>query len=256
MTALIFRLSLALLFALAAGPGAALACSSAAECDDGNDCTTDTCDLIDGCLHTPTVACTPRVDVPTPGHKLKLRIPLSNPSEAGTRILQTGGAINYSNLPVPLTAGDPVVAGGSLRFISSAINLDATYRLPATHWNYFPYFNPGGYKGYQYQDHLNLESPVGVIKIIQGKIMKLKAKGPSFQLTLGANPDPVGVILTLGTHRYCMSFGGERYQWKPDQIYWSKLAPAPSGCPCKVDPDCDDGDGGNGAEVCSAGFCQ
>ena len=65
MTALIIRLSLALLLALAAGPGAALACSSAAECDDGNDCTTDTCDPIDGCLHTPNVTCTPRVDVPS-----------------------------------------------------------------------------------------------------------------------------------------------------------------------------------------------
>jgi hypothetical protein len=249
-------LLLGLLLGLGHVTAASAACTIDPDCDDGNACTTDTCDLVDGCENVPTVACTPRVDLPVTGKKIKLRIPPSNPNEPGLRLLHTGGGIDLPTLPQAEGPGDPVVVGGSIRIWSDSAGFDATYRLPAAHWDYFPFFNPSGMRGYQYKDTFNEASPVGVINIIGGKIVKMKAKGPQFVLSLSSNPDPVHVVLAVGSHRYCMSFGGERFNWIADKIYWSKLAPAPASCPCKIDADCDDGDAGNGAEVCSAGSCS
>lgn len=249
-------LCLGLLLALGAAHTASAACTVDAECDDGNGCTTDTCDLVDGCHNVPTAECTPRIDKGITGKKVKLHIPPSNPALHGMRLLHTGEGVSLSDLPTPLGPGDPVLVGGSLRVWSESAGFDATYQLPETHWDYFPFFNPTGLRGYQYKDNHNESGPIGVINVISDKIIKMKGKAPSLVLDLANNPDPVNVVLTLGDHRYCMVFGGERYNYIANQIYWSKLSPAPASCPCSIDADCDDGDAGNGAETCVAGFCQ
>jgi hypothetical protein len=248
------QLLLTLLLVLCTVSRAPAACSTAAECNDGNLCTTDSCDPVDGCINAPTAECGPRLDYPIGGKKIKIHIPPPNPDQEGIRLLHIG-EITVANLPVAEAPGDPVLAGGSMRLFSTAGGFDSTYPLPASHWDYFPLFSATGYKGYQYKDNQNVESPIGMIRVLAGKTMKLKGKGPTFQVPLASNPDPVHVVLTLGNRRYCMSFGGLRQNYKVNQIFWGKDALAPSGCPCKVNADCDDGDATNGAEACSAGFC-
>ena len=236
---------------------AAQSCTTNGDCFDGNDCTVDAC-VSSACVRTPDAnACGGGVvEALLPAKKVKLRIPPSAPERNGVRMLVTGGAFTKDNMPAPLSADDPVVVGGSMRiFTNAGDGFDHTYPLPAEHWNYFPFFNPTDYRGYQYKDAFNEASPIGVVKIIADKTMKSKGKD-DMDFTLATNPDPLHVVLTMGRHRYCFAMGGERYNFKEDKIFWSKLAPAPAACPCNADTDCDDGLACSGTETCVAGYCQ
>jgi hypothetical protein len=243
-----------------AAPGYATTCTIDGHCDDGNTCTIDTCDTgASRCVNAPdSSACGAFLEVPIPGRKIKLHIPPKSPDRNGVR-MTLRQALTFDNLPVPDSASDPVVRGGSMRIFSNVGDVfDRTYPLPAEHWDYFPLFNAAEYRGYQYKDTLNTEGPFGVIKIIAEKTAKFKAKGDTnkaMDFTLDSNPRPVGVILTLGATRYCMNWEGAKWQFKEGKIFWSKDAATPAACPCVTASDCSDGDGGNGAEQCVAGFC-
>jgi hypothetical protein len=220
----------------AAGVQADQPCTADAECDDGNLCTVDTC-ASNVCVWTPDLACGPVVDNPLPAKKLKLRIPPGNPGARGMRMLTTDGALSVGNLPAPLGPSDPVVVGGSVRvFTTVGDQFDRTYALPHQHWDYFPANTPTG-QGYQYKDNHNEASPIGVVKILAGTTMKMKGKGGDDSLTgpmdfsLVTDPNPVNVVLTLGSQRYCFSLGGERFNFKEEKIFWAKLATAPAACP-------------------------
>jgi hypothetical protein len=239
----------------------ATTCTTNAQCDDGNACTIDTCDTgISRCLNDPNVsACGAFVDIPVPGRKIKLRVPPKSPDRNGVRMVLRQ-ALGFENLPVPDTSSDPVINGASMRIFSNVGDVfDRTYPLPAEHWSYFPLFNAAEYRGYQYKDAFNAEGPFGVIKIIAEKTAKFKAKGDTnkaMDFTLGTNPRPVGVILTLGATRYCMNWQGAKWQFKEGKIFWSKDALAPAACPCVASTDCSNGDAGDGVEQCVAGFCE
>lgn len=249
------------------------ACVAPSECNDGNDCTTDGC--VGGfCVHTPdVVACGPVHTFLLPAKKLKLHIPPSAPDRRGARMLTTEGALNKDNLPVPLSASDPVVKGGSVRIFTNTGDLfDHVYPLPwanseisdpgGNHWDYFPFnvTDPLTNRGYQFKDSTGLhDTPIGVVKIIAGTTMKLKGKD-QMTFTLATDPSPVNVVLTLGNYRYCFVMNGTgangfRSGWTAGKIAWAKNVDAPTACPCNADADCDDGDGGTGPETCVAGFC-
>jgi hypothetical protein len=243
------------------------ACTGDPDCNDGNLCTTDAC-VANACVRTPDVtACGPAVDLALGAKKFKLRIPPGNPDTRGVRMLTTEGELTLDNLPQSLSADDPVTKGGSLRIFSTTGGFDKTYALPFTHWDYFPFNSPTDYRGYQYKDTHNDESAIGVVKIIADKTMKLKGKGQAggfvMEFTLAQNPDPVGVVLALGSNRYCFQLGAlatppsERASWTPDKIFWVRNSfDAPASCPCAIDSDCDDGQTCSGTETCVAGFCQ
>jgi hypothetical protein len=236
-------------------------CSTNADCNDGNSCTIDTCDTgISRCVNEPDAsACGVFVDIPVPGRKIKLHIPGKSPDRNGVR-MTLRQALTFANLPVPDSSSDPVVNGGSMRIFSNVGDVfDRTYPLPAGRWSYFPLFNAAEYRGYQYKDTVNTEGPFGVIKIIAEKTAKFKAKGDTakpMDFSLGANPRPVGVVLTLGATRYCMNWVGAKWQYKEGKIFWSKDTVSPAACPCNAATDCDNGDAGDGIEQCVAGFCE
>ena len=63
-----------------------------------------------------------------------------------------------------------------------------------------------------------------------GKIIKLVGKGKALGHSLASDPEPVYVILRLGTDKYCMRFGGDTF-FKRDKKFMAKKAPAPEACP-------------------------
>jgi len=63
-----------------------------------------------------------------------------------------------------------------------------------------------------------------------GKIVKVVAKGRELGHSLGSSPEPVDAVLTLGEHRYCMTFGG-RVAFKAGKKYLARKTPPASACP-------------------------
>src|SRR5688572_25518071 len=114
------------------------------------------------------------------------------------------------------SADDPVVNGGTVRVVSSVVGaFDDTYDLPAASWKYKK--KQGTNKGYT----LRKAGPIKSIAVLPGKKLALKAKGSGLGHTLGSDPEPVDVVLTIGEHCYCMRFGGD-VQFKPDKKWHAK----------------------------------
>jgi CSLREA domain-containing protein len=123
------------------------------------------------------------------------------------------------------SADDPVLHGGSLRIVSVAGDgFDDTYALPAARWRYKK--KEGQNRGYQ----LRRTKPFKGVTIQPGRRLKVVANGSGFGHTLGADPDPVDVVLTIGGHCYCLRFGGD-VTFKPGKKWLAKEAPSPTGCP-------------------------
>ena len=121
-----------------------------------------------------------------------------------------------------LAAGDPTQTGGSLRVSTSAGDAFGTsYPLPASRWKPI-----GKGKGYRFKD------PAGPIKSVvvkPGKVAKAIGKGSGLGHTLAANPDPVTVLLAVGTQRDCMSFAGGKFV--AGKKYLATNDPPPAACP-------------------------
>ncbi len=121
-----------------------------------------------------------------------------------------------------LVAGDPTQTGGNLRVSTSAGDgFDTSYPLPASRWKPI-----GKGKGYRFKD------PAGPIKSVvvkPGKVAKAIGKGSGLEHTLAANPDPVTVLLAVGTQRDCMSFAGGKFVAR--KKYLATNDPPPAACP-------------------------
>jgi glucose/arabinose dehydrogenase len=121
---------------------------------------------------------------------------------------------------------DPTVAGGSLRV--SGAGFDDTYALPAGNWSYIG--APGDGKGFRYKDRFLADGPVKKAIVKAGKLVKASGKGAGLGHALGSDPNPVEVELTIGTRRFCASFGGTT-TFTADKRFRAKTAPRPAGCP-------------------------
>jgi hypothetical protein len=121
------------------------------------------------------------------------------------------------------TRDDPTSHGGSLRVASA--QFDQTYALPASGWR-----SSGAGKGYRYRDGSLLSGPVTEIVIRPGAI-RIAGKGAALDQVLTTNPDPVTVMLQLGSSgvRDCMIFGGAT-SFQPDRRYRAQNAPAVATC--------------------------
>jgi hypothetical protein len=63
-----------------------------------------------------------------------------------------------------------------------------------------------------------------------GKLLKIAGRGSKLMQTLAADPNPVSIVLTIGTSRQCMSFGGSRPKFAPGKRFTSGGAPRPADC--------------------------
>ena len=129
-----------------------------------------------------------------------------------------------------LTADDPVTtAGSTLRVVSAAGDVfDATYSLPQAQWAYIG--APGGNLGYRYVDPQRMNGPVTAVLVKRGVLVKVVGKGAGLSHSLGGNPDPVAVVLQIGSRKYCTSFGGT-VTFDAGKKYLANDAPAPGACP-------------------------
>jgi glucose/arabinose dehydrogenase len=128
--------------------------------------------------------------------------------------------------PTIALGDDPTGIDASLRVVSSTF--DNTYPLPHGNWSIIG--KPGDIKGYKYKDSLQAAGPTKTANIKAGKQLKAFAKGTMLDHTLGTDPTPVSVELTIGTTHYCMSFGGTT-KFVADKLFQAKDAPAPASCP-------------------------
>jgi hypothetical protein len=125
----------------------------------------------------------------------------------------------------PGSADDPTVNGGSLRVLSHVGDeFDATYPLGAGSWRPLKRRDPS--KGWRYA------ASGGVTQVIvrPGRKLKIAGRGSGLRHSLGGNPNPVGIILTLGQRPYCLEFGGAA-RFTPGKTYRAQGAPAPAICP-------------------------
>jgi len=126
------------------------------------------------------------------------------------------------------SSDDPTIAGATLRVRTAdgcGGACDATYQLPASGWRVL-----GENAGYQYSDRTLAVGPVKTVTVRPGKGFKAVAKGAQLTHQLAASPVPVDVVLTLGTLRSCLQFGGTVRFTAGKKLTASK-APAPGGCP-------------------------
>ena len=127
------------------------------------------------------------------------------------------------------TADDPVLNGGSLRVLSIEGDVfDTTYPLPASGWNYRR--SEGVATGYVFHG----SGVIRLVRLLAGDKIRIRGRG-AVGHTLGANPAPVRVILTLGARQYCMTYGGDVSARA--QSYVASDAPAPDACPIPYGED-------------------
>ena len=129
-----------------------------------------------------------------------------------------------------LTADDPVTTPGStLRVVSAAGDVfDTTYPLPKPQWAYVG--SAGANLGYRYVDPQRVNGPVTAVLVKRGVLVKVAGTGAGLGHSLGGNPDPVAVILQIGSRKYCVSFGGT-VTFDAGKKYLAKDAPVPGACP-------------------------
>jgi hypothetical protein len=121
---------------------------------------------------------------------------------------------------------DPTLFGGSLRLSSSAAGFDQTYPLPAANWSLMG--KPGANAGYKYRDTSLSAGPIKSIDLQTGSSLSANGLGAGLAFALPTSPDPVGVVLSIGAHPECLSFGGTTSF--NGSRYNATDSPAPPGC--------------------------
>ena len=124
---------------------------------------------------------------------------------------------------------DPVMYGGTLHvWTLNGDAFDVSYPLPANKWRYVG--APGGSHGYRYSDPRLEEGPVTLVDLRSETFVKIKAKGSQMGHSLGSNPNPVEVVLTIGSRRYALSYGGT-VTFRANRAYKASGAPPPTTAP-------------------------
>jgi len=143
------------------------------------------------------------------------------------RSLKVSSTDTTIDIASPGSADDPTLNDGSLRVRSSTGGFDSTYPLPAAGWSYIG--DPTAPKGYRFK---NATGPITKALLKAGRRLKVSGKGSGLLHSLASNPDPVDVVLTTGTKKYCMSFGGTPTPtFVAGRRYSAKNASAPGACP-------------------------
>jgi methionine-rich copper-binding protein CopC len=157
---------------------------------------------------------------PLTGAKLTLKDDAGNSDKRRLSVLSRDGAFTPAG---PSSADDPTIFGGSLRIVSSSGGFDTTYDLPAGNWRPLKRRNPS--KGWKFTS----AGPITHVIVKPGRRLIVRGAGSELAHTLANDPNPVGVVLDLGAHEYCMSFGGTP-SFAPGKKFMAKDAGPPASC--------------------------
>jgi hypothetical protein len=108
--------------------------------------------------------------------------------------------------------------------VSTAGGFDTTYELPKQGWQLLKKRNAS--KGWKFTWP---PGPITHIIVKPGHRLIVRGAGGQLGHTLASDPRPVGVVLDLGSHEYCMSFGGDP-TFAPGKKFAAKNAAAPPSC--------------------------
>lgn len=125
--------------------------------------------------------------------------------------------------PALSTTIDPLSTGATLE-IRAAGGFTSTIALPAVQWRRLGKpSKPAGFR-------VKPTAPVRSLIVKPGKLLRIAGGGDGFDVSLATAPDPVDLVLTFGTDRYCFRFGGTT-KLKAGKRFVATAAPAPASCP-------------------------
>jgi hypothetical protein len=160
-------------------------------------------------------------DVLISGGKLSLADNVANAAKRKAVFKSTDAGVGVGT-------GNPTVDGVTIEIVNPTPGIEQSdvFALPATGW--VATGNP--VNSYKYKDSALLNGPVKAAQIKNGKLVKFTAKGAQITFTLGVPQTQVGLVIGIGTERYCALFGG--IITKDDGTKFNaKNAPAPAACP-------------------------
>jgi hypothetical protein len=160
------------------------------------------------------------------GKRMFLKDYIPNPIRKRAVILCRDPSITIGGGPG--SADDPTLSGATVRIVSPSGGFDNTYVLPADHWRFFGDLSEG--KGYLYRDLRHEAGPIAYGGLKTAKLLKILGSGAGMMHALPTDPNPVSVVLTVGTLQYCMTFGGTT-QFIANKRFAAKDAPVAAACP-------------------------
>jgi hypothetical protein len=130
------------------------------------------------------------------------------------------------------TADDPTLHGARLMVFSTGTGAFARdYVLDATTGTWQPKRQRGELVGYVFKSG---SGPITHVSITNGRWLRVRGRGTGLGLQLGVDPLPVGVVLELGTHRYCFEFT-VAVTFKANKRLAASKHPPPVACPTVPD---------------------
>jgi len=187
-------------------------------CDDADPCTTNTCDATLGCQFPAAAGCMVGSTRLKLGDRHDLRF-----------LLQTDGSLAGGAFPQANGPNDPTLHGASVRiYTTHGDTFDNTYGLPTSNWSYV---GTGGHFVYVYKDLQRLLGPIALMVVRNGQPTKIKGSGTALNFSLGSDPQPVHVVLRFGDMIDCLESGGGQRRFVAGTIFQALHSPPPATCP-------------------------
>ncbi|HEV7734384.1 MAG TPA: hypothetical protein VGR62_19580 [Candidatus Binatia bacterium] len=184
-------------------------------CDDNDACTVDSCAMVGGCGHAPITdpSCG---GIPVAGSRL--RVDDVGPPR-GKR-----NEVTLSDATIDLTGLDPTVSGATA-IIGKPGGASVTIDLPASGWT------KGGTRSradYKYKS----DTAGGVLaaRLRDGRSIRFSARAAGVYGLGGASQGTLGVIVEIGSGRFCGEFGGT-VKIDDGSHFFAVRAPSPPACP-------------------------
>lgn len=154
-------------------------------------------------------------DVPLDGRKLQL-IDSSAPEGRRNQVALVDAAVDLSGL-------DPTVTGATL-YLGPVDGPATVIDLPASAWN-----RTGNAPRIDFK-YKSSSGAVRAARLIDGRSIRLTAKGPEAYALNGIEQGEMGVVVEIGGVRFCGAFGG-RVSRNDGLRFVALDAPAPASCP-------------------------
>jgi hypothetical protein len=131
------------------------------------------------------------------------------------------------HVPTPGGPDDPTRVGATVTIYNPDSCESATFDMPASNWRLSHGERAIGFR------FVNRNAPAApsAVQLAEIRIDRLKVHARSSGITLDESSQrSLGLVLTMGSQRYCTLFGGRITRDQPG-MFAGRLAPAPASCP-------------------------